>query len=84
MNYTIEIKAIKPIFMFPGRLEVVASNVDIICTLLVGDPMTSVLFNTGSTFSYVSSLLPNGLNFYCYLLNMPIRVSSYAFLSVLV
>ena len=64
--------------MFPGRLEVEASNDVIIRTLLVCDPMTSVLFNKGSTFSYVSFLLTNGLNLHYDLLNMPIRVSSYA------
>lgn len=84
MNYTMERQAIKPIFMFPRRLEVEASNDVIIRTLLVYDPMTSLLFNTRSTFSYVSFLLTNGLNLHYDLLNMPIRVSSYASLSVLV
>ena len=38
--------------------------------------MASVLFDPGSTFSYVSSSFPNGLNLHCELLDMPIRVST--------
>ena len=38
--------------------------------------MTSVLFDPGSTFSYVSSSVDNGLHLHCELLNMPIRVST--------
>ena len=38
--------------------------------------MASVLFDPGSTFSYVSSSFSNGLNLHCELLDMPIRVST--------
>ena len=38
--------------------------------------MTSVLFDLGSTFSYVSSSFATGLDLYCDLLDMPIRVST--------
>ena len=38
--------------------------------------MTFVLFDPGSTFSYVSSSFSNGLNLHCELLNMPIPVST--------
>ena len=38
--------------------------------------MASVLFDTGSTFSYVSSSFATGLNLHCELLDMPIRVST--------
>ena len=38
--------------------------------------MASVLFDPGSTFSYVSSSFANGLNLHCELLDMPIRVST--------
>ena len=38
--------------------------------------MASVLFDPGSTFSYVSSSFANGLNLPCELLDMPIRVST--------
>ena len=44
--------------------------------LLVCDFMASVLFDPGSTFSYVSSSFANGLNLHCELLDMPIRVST--------
>ena len=44
--------------------------------LLVCDCMASVLFDPGSTFSYVSSSFANGLNLPCELLDMPIRVST--------
>ena len=38
--------------------------------------MASVLFDPGSTFSYVSSAFANGLNLHYELLDMPIRVST--------
>ena len=39
--------------------------------------MASVLFDPGSTFSYVSSTFANGINFlHCELLDIPIRVST--------
>ena len=44
--------------------------------LSVCDCMASVLFDPGSTFSYVSSTFDNGLNLHCELLDMPIRVST--------
>ena len=37
--------------------------------------MTSVLFDLGSTFSYVSSLFATDLDLHCDLLDMPIRIS---------
>ena len=40
------------------------------------DCMASVLFDPGSTFSYVSSSFATGLNLPCELLDMPIRVST--------
>ena len=38
--------------------------------------MAFVLFDPGSTFSYVSSSFATGLDLYCDLLDMPIRVST--------
>ena len=38
--------------------------------------MTFVLFDPGSTFSYVSSSFATGLKLNCELLDMPIRVST--------
>ena len=38
--------------------------------------MNSVLFDPGSTFSYVSSSFATGHDLYCDLLDMPIRVST--------
>ena len=38
--------------------------------------MASVLFDPGSTFSYVSSSFATGLHLHCELLDMPIRVST--------
>ncbi|WP_144028114.1 retroviral-like aspartic protease family protein, partial [Paenibacillus sp. 32352] len=63
-------------YAFPGRSEVETSDVVIIGNLLVCDCMVSVLFDPGSTFSYVSSSFANGLNLPCELLDMPIRVST--------
>ena len=52
--------------------------------LLVCDCMASVLFDPGSTFSYVSSSFATGLNLHCDLLDMPIRVSTQVGESVIV
>ena len=56
--------------------EAETSNVVITCNLLVCDCMASVLFDPGSTFSYVSSAFATGRNLNCELLDMPIRVST--------
>ena len=61
-------------YAFPGRSEAEASDDVIAGTLLVCDCMTSILFDPGSIFSYVSSSFSTGLDLYCDLLDMPIRV----------
>ena len=38
--------------------------------------MASVLFDHGSTFSYISSSFATGLDLHCDLLDMPISVST--------
>ena len=63
-------------YAFPGRSEAETLDVVITGNLLVCDCMASVLFDPGSTFSYVSSAFSNGLNLHCELLEMPIRVST--------
>ena len=52
-------------YAFPGRSEAEASDDVITGNLLVCDCMASVLFDPGSTFSYVSSSFANGLNLPC-------------------
>ena len=52
--------------------------------LLVCDCMASVLFDPGSSFSYVSSSFATGLDLYCDFLDMPIRVSTHVGESVIV
>ena len=63
-------------YAFPGRSEAETSDVVITGNLQVCDYMASVLFDPGSTFSYVSSSFANGLNLHCELLDTPIRVST--------
>ena len=63
-------------YAFPGRSEAETSDVVITGNLLVCDCMASVLFDPGSTFSYVSSAFATGLNLNCELLDMPIHVST--------
>ena len=63
-------------YAFLGRSEAETSDVVITGNLLVCDCMASVLFDPGSTFSYVSSSFATGLNLHCKLLDMPIRVST--------
>ncbi|XP_049386266.1 uncharacterized protein LOC125850460 [Solanum stenotomum] len=63
-------------YAFPGRSKVETSDAVIIGTLLVCDRMASILFDPGSTFSYVSSSFTTGLDLHCDLLDMSIRVST--------
>ena len=63
-------------YAFPRRSEAETSDTVIIGNLLVCDCMASVLFDPGSTFSYVSSSFATGLNLHCELLDIPIRVST--------
>ena len=69
---------------FPRRSEAETSDVVITSNLLVCDCMASVLFDPGSIFSYVSSSFAIGLDLYCDLLDMPIRVSTLVGESVIV
>ena len=63
-------------YAFPGRSEAETSDAVITDNLLVCDLMASVLFDHGSTFSYVSSSFATGFDLHCDLLDMPIRVST--------
>ena len=63
-------------YAFPGRSKAEKSDAVITGNLLVCDYVASVLFDPGSTFSYVSSAFANGLNLHCELLDMPICVST--------
>ena len=57
-------------YAFHGQSEAETSDVVIIGNLLICDCMTSVLFDTCSTFSYVSSSFANGLNLHYELLDL--------------
>ena len=63
-------------YAFPGRSEAETSDAVTTCNFSVYDCMDSVLFDPGSTFSYVSSSFATGLDLHCDLLDMPIRVST--------
>ena len=71
-------------YAFPGRFEAEISDVVITGNHLVCDCMASVLFDIGSTFSYVSSSFATCLNLHCELLGMPIRVATLVGESVIV
>ena len=71
-------------YAFPGRSEAETSDAVIIGNLLVCDCMASVLFDPGSTFSYVSSAFATGHNLNCESLDMAIRVSTLVGESVIV
>ena len=60
----------------PGRFEAETSDAVITVNLLICDCMASVLFDPGSTFSYVSSSFATSLDLHCDLLDMLIRVST--------
>ena len=63
-------------YAFPGRSEAETFDAVITDNLLICDCMDFVLFDPGSTFSYVSSSFATGLNLHCELLDMSIRVST--------
>ncbi|XP_069148581.1 uncharacterized protein [Solanum lycopersicum] len=65
-----------PCYAFPWRSKEETSNAVITGNHLVCDCMASVLFDPGSTFSYVSSSFATDLDLLCDLLDMPIRVST--------
>ncbi|XP_070056947.1 uncharacterized protein [Nicotiana tomentosiformis] len=63
-------------YAFPGRTEVVASDAVIIGIVLVCHTDASVLFDLGSTYSYVSSYFASYLDMSSNSLDTPIYVSS--------
>ena len=63
-------------YAFLGRSEAETFDDVITGNLLVCDCMDSILFDPGSTFSYVSSSFATGHNLHCELFDMPIRVST--------
>ena len=63
-------------YAFPGRSEAETSDAVITGNLFVCDCMDSVLFDPGSTFSYVFSSFATSLDLHCDFLDMPIRVST--------
>ncbi|KAH0709366.1 hypothetical protein KY284_010793 [Solanum tuberosum] len=69
-------QVIEPLLCFPRKVRGRDIYVVIIGTLLVCDCMAYILFDPGSTFSYVSSSFATGLDLHCDLLDMPIRVST--------
>ena len=52
-------------YAFPGWSEAETSDAVITGNLSVCDCMAFVLFDSGSTFTYVSSAFANGLNLHC-------------------
>ncbi|XP_049367958.1 uncharacterized protein LOC125832810 [Solanum verrucosum] len=63
-------------YAFPGRPEAEASNAVITCIVSVCHRPASVLFDPGSTFSYVSTYFASGLELTCDRMSVPIRVST--------
>ena len=63
-------------YAFPGKNEADASNAVITCTILVCDRMANVLFDPGSTYSYVSMRFASEFAMICDILDAPIHVST--------
>ncbi|MCF8701934.1 hypothetical protein L3054_11165, partial [Corynebacterium sp. MC-10] len=63
-------------YAFPGRPEAEASNVVIIGIIPVCHRSASVLFDPGSTYSYVSSYFSSEFNLLCDRMPIPIHVST--------
>ena len=63
-------------YAFPGRPEAEASDAVITGIVSVCHRPASVLFDPGSTFSYVSTYFASGLELTCDRMSVPIRVST--------
>ena len=63
-------------YVFPGRPEVEASDAVITCISLVCHRPASLLFDSGSTFSYVSAYFTSGFDLACDHIFVPISVST--------
>ncbi|WMV59720.1 hypothetical protein MTR67_053105 [Solanum verrucosum] len=63
-------------YAFPDNNEAEDSDKVIICTILVCDRMANVLFDPGSTYSYVSVSFSSDFDMICDILDTPIRVST--------
>ena len=62
-------------YAFPGKNEAEASNVVITCTILVFNRITDVLFDPGSTYSYVFVRFSSKFDMIYDVLDTPIHVS---------
>ncbi|WMV14705.1 hypothetical protein MTR67_008090, partial [Solanum verrucosum] len=63
-------------YAFHGKTEAEASDAVITCTILVCDRMANVLFDLGSTYSYVSVRFASEFAMICDILDAPIHVST--------
>ncbi|XP_069146964.1 uncharacterized protein [Solanum lycopersicum] len=63
-------------YAFPGRPEAEASDAVITSIIPVCHRSTTVLFDSGSTYSYVSTYFSPSLDILCESLDLPIRVST--------
>ncbi|WMV46258.1 hypothetical protein MTR67_039643 [Solanum verrucosum] len=63
-------------YAFSSKNEVEASDAVITCTILMCDRMANVLFDLGSTYSYVSVRFASEFDMICDVLDAPIRVST--------
>ncbi|WMV30894.1 hypothetical protein MTR67_024279 [Solanum verrucosum] len=74
--FLVKVVVILTVMIFPGRLEAEASDAVITGIILICHRPAIVLFDSSSTYSYVSTYFASSLDILCESLDLPVHVST--------